>query len=93
MTQKAVDQLMQSLEDAGCKVTRINLGDPPNEQAWTVAQLVRHLQMLPQDWRVQFAGPEDADGLGTLYPINGMEWGSGEVWISSEDEDEAADHA
>jgi len=77
---------MSSLEESGCKVTPINLGDPPNEQAWTVAQLVEALKMMPQSWRVQFAGPSDADGLGTLFPINGLEAGSGEVWITSDDE-------
>ena len=83
MQEKIVESLVVNLEASGCKITRVEIGDPPDERALTVAQLIAQLQRLPSTWRVILA-IDDGDGGGSLLPVTGWEAGSGEVWLVSE---------
>lgn len=82
--QDAIEALRDGLTAAGATWTPISLGEV-EQTGFTVADLIQHLERLPQSWRVRVKTGDLGDGLETWGPVTGWEAGSGEVLLLSED--------
>lgn len=87
MTIKAVKDFVASLEAEGCTVTPIETPIDIDPGGFTVADVIKYLQQLPQSWPVKVKTKDLCEDISIWRTVNGWEAGGGEVLLTAEYDD------